>query len=523
MKQRAKRCAGAALALVMAGSLCLSAFAAGGLSHFVPCRNYESAFSDVSGWYAEYVAYGYELGLLDGRGDGTFAPNSCVTVGEAVKLAAEVASIYETGTAEFEQGTPWWQVYEDYCLKAGILEEPCADYGNTISRGEFAKLLAAALPEDALRAMNEIEEGDIPDVKSTDSYGAAVYQLYRAGVLTGTDSTGRFKPQLNLRRSEMAAILTRLVDVTARKSASFSSAAGAAQIYARCAPSVFVLEAYDGEGERIAYGSGVFLTADGAAVSNFHVIDGAQSARVITSDGREYDVAGLYGYDAENDLILLQVAGEGFTPVEVDYSGAQITGQTVYTIGNPKGLEGSLSTGIISSVKRTVNGVEYIQTTAPISSGSSGGALLDEQGRLIGITAASVSDGQNLNLAIPAAALLNVETGECRSVSAVMDEFVAQLCAGFKLSRQKVWLATDETFVLKCSVPGVLSGYSVSYSMEERGIVQCQWGEWNEDDAVELTLTGVSEGETTVTISLKNRQDVTLDERTLVVQVRERA
>lgn len=520
MKQFLKRYSGTALALTLACTLCSSAFAAGTLEHFCAQRSYEAPFSDVSGWYESYVVYGYELGMLDGCGDGRFEPNSSVTVGAALKLAAELHSIYETGTAEFEQGEPWWQVYEDYCLAAGMIEAPYADHSNAISRGEFAKLLAAALPEKALTAMNEVEDGDIPDVNLHDSYGAAVYQLYRAGVLTGSDSQGSFKPQMNLRRSEMAAILARMVDVSARKSVSFGGTLNAAQIYAKCAPAVFVLEAYDEEGERIAYGSGVFLSENGEAVSNFHVIDGAASLKAVTSDGETYDVTGIYGYDTENDLIAFQVAGDGFTPMAVDYSGAQITGETVYTIGNPQGLKGSLSTGIISTVRRTVNGVSYIQTTAPISSGSSGGALIDAQGHLIGITSASISDGQNLNLAIPITALLDVEKGECRSVSAVLDEFVTKLCDGFTLSREKVFLSPDGTATITCSVPGVLSGYSVSFEMEERGIVQCAWGTWQENDSVELTLTGLAEGKTTVTISLKNRLSETLGTRTIEVTVR---
>ncbi len=526
MQHRFKQYLSLLLAAATAASLCLNAFAAG-LDSFAPCNTYRGQFTDIGGWYEPYVIRGYELGLIDGTGADTFSPDSNMTIAEAVKLAACLHSTYTTGSADFPaiQGQPWWQVYADYCLEEGILAEPFADYGNAITRAQFAALFAAALPETALTEMNDIPDGTIPDVRLSDSWGSAVYLLYRAGILTGSDSAGTFRPKTNIRRSEAAAILVRMVDVTERRSLSLSgngsqSALTAAQIYAKCAPSVFSLTTYDAEGEPLFSGSGVFLRENGEAVTNWHVLEGAASAKATAYDGTEYEVSGVYDYDAENDLARIQVRGSGFTPAAVNASGVLQTGATVYAIGNPRGLDGSLSSGLISSAHRVLNGAEFIQVTVPISNGSSGGALLNDRGELIGVTSASVSDGQNLNLAVPIEKLSALDRTDCRSVSATVQAFMRELADGFTLSKTSVTLGPGDDAVVTCSVPNVPTGYSVSYETSTRSIVQCSWGKWTAEDTVDLTITGQNLGDVTVTISLHDRTDAVLATRTIQVRVR---
>ena len=517
-----KKSASLLLAAVLAVSLCASAFAAG-LDNFQQTDPYQEQFTDIGGWYADYVIKGYELGLIDGTSDSTYSPHRSMTVAEAVKLAACIHSIYTTGSADFTQGSPWWQVYADYCLEEGIIDTPYSDYGNAITRSQAAVLFAAALPAEALTEMNPLSDGAIPDVRLSDSYGHAVYTLYRAGVLTG-DSDGSFYPDRNISRSEMAAIVVRMVDVTERQPLTFpTSASGtltAEGIYAKCSPSVFSLTTYNDEGEAHSTGSGVFLSADGLAVSNWHIFDGAASATATTTDGETYEVTGIYDYDTENDLLLLQIGGTGFTPIAINDSGARNTGATVYAIGNPQGLENSMSAGIISAAYRVVNDTDYIQVTTPISSGSSGGALINTRGELIGITSASVSNGQNLNLAVPIEKLSTLDSDRCRSVSTVVQEYIRTLADAFSLSKTSVRLHPGDSITVNCSIPGVPNGYSVAYETSTRSIVQCAWGEWKDDDSVDLTLTGQNLGDVTVTISLRDRQENVLATRTIEVAVR---
>lgn len=149
------------------------------------------------------------------------------------------------------------------------------------------------------------------------------------------------------------------------------------------------------------YGSGFFIDGNGTAVTNYHVLSGASSAKIKTTDGKTYNVLGTYGIDTTNDLAVLKIDGSGFAYLELADSDAIKTGATVYAIGNPKGLESTITQGIVSYTNRVIDGCSYIQTSAPISAGSSGGVLIDVYGKAVGVTAASATNAQNLNLAVP--------------------------------------------------------------------------------------------------------------------------
>lgn len=172
------------------------------------------------------------------------------------------------------------------------------------------------------------------------------------------------------------------------------------QIYAKCSPAVFYIVVYDADGKAFASGSGFFIDSQGTAVTNYHVIEGASSAKILTAGSQtQYDVVGVYDYDEENDWAILKIDGSDFPYLKP--GAAAVGGATVYAIGSPESLDNSISMGLVSSPSRTINGVEYIQTSASISHGSSGGALINKYGDVIGITTATLVDGQNLNFALP--------------------------------------------------------------------------------------------------------------------------
>jgi S1-C subfamily serine protease len=140
-------------------------------------------------------------------------------------------------------------------------------------------------------------------------------------------------------------------------------------------------------------GSGVIMD-DGFIVTNHHVIDGATVTRIVLQDGRIYDTE-IVGSDAYSDLAVLKVDTEGLPPIEFGSTDDVIVGQFAVAVGNPLGQVGgaSLTTGVISALSRTVEIDDeslfgMLQTDAPITSGSSGGALVDGAGELIGITSA---------------------------------------------------------------------------------------------------------------------------------------
>lgn len=168
------------------------------------------------------------------------------------------------------------------------------------------------------------------------------------------------------------------------------------KIFQQAAPSVVVIEVSDQNGKGISLGSGVVI-AHGQVVTNCHVIENGD--KVLLRQGQKTWSASLRYRDNERDLCQLEASGLESPPARL-LDGKLATGQRVYAIGAPQGLELTISEGLISSL-RDVDAMRYIQTTAAISPGSSGGGLFDSSGRLIGITTFYVAEGQNLNFALP--------------------------------------------------------------------------------------------------------------------------
>lgn len=142
-------------------------------------------------------------------------------------------------------------------------------------------------------------------------------------------------------------------------------------------------------------GSGFIISEDGYVVSNYHVVEGANTLRVITSDSREYD-AKLVGYDAVNDLAVLKIDATGLPYVKIGRSDDLAVGDQVLAIGNPLGeLTSTLTVGYVSAKDRMVNtdgtSLNMLQTDAAINSGNSGGPLFNMNGEVVGITTAKYS------------------------------------------------------------------------------------------------------------------------------------
>ncbi len=177
-----------------------------------------------------------------------------------------------------------------------------------------------------------------------------------------------------------------------------ASGVDAAAVGERVIPSIVTVQvgretanAFQGFGS----GSGVVLDSEGHIVTNDHVVDGSGSYQVVFADGRTYP-ATLVGSDPITDLAVLQISSAGLQPIGLGSTEDLQVGDPAIAIGNPLGLEGgpSLTVGVLSAFDRQVqtsaNVILYgmLQTDAPITQGSSGGALVDDQGRLIGITTA---------------------------------------------------------------------------------------------------------------------------------------
>jgi hypothetical protein len=194
------------------------------LDNFTKDRTYTSGvFSDnkAGKWFYDNVVAVYEYGLMDGIGNKKFNPDGKITIAEAITVAVRINWIYNYGglaLAETEDGDQWYDPYVRAALRAGIISGTYSNYNANATRAEFMKILAESIDSVDLEAINIVDDGAIPDVDMSADYADAVYLLYRAGVLTGSDSMGTFAPKSVISRAEAAAVITRIIDPTLRTS-----------------------------------------------------------------------------------------------------------------------------------------------------------------------------------------------------------------------------------------------------------------------------------------------------------------
>ncbi len=191
------------------------------LNNFSVQNTYQDGiFSDVSEnhWYRDGIARSYELGLVQGMGDGSFGVKSKFNVAAALALAARMHATYTGAENKFTQGTPWYQVYVDYDVRAGIISKgQFGDCSRPATRAEMAEIFSDALPDAALQRINSVPDGAIPDVPMSAPYAGAVYRLYRAGILTGDVGTGAFRPDADISRAEAVCLAARVADLDLRQ------------------------------------------------------------------------------------------------------------------------------------------------------------------------------------------------------------------------------------------------------------------------------------------------------------------
>lgn len=210
------------LALVLVLGLAPAALAAdAGLGNFVKVNTYvDGQFTDVPAgeWFVPNVKTAFELNLIKGSSPTSFRPAGNINIAETLALASRLHSIYYHGSADFTQGSPWYQVYVDYAVQNGIIyADEYSSYTVNATRAQFASILASALPTSALTPINSVAPGAIPDVPDSAPYADKVYLLYNAGVLTGNNIYGSFTPNTPIQRNAVAAIVTRMADPMLRR------------------------------------------------------------------------------------------------------------------------------------------------------------------------------------------------------------------------------------------------------------------------------------------------------------------
>jgi S1-C subfamily serine protease len=194
-------------------------------------------------------------------------------------------------------------------------------------------------------------------------------------------------------------------------------------------PTVVAITTFDSTGEALMTGSGFFVRP-GEVVTNLHVIRNAVRAEIKTLDGKgkTYPVKGAVSVDDEGDLVILGVDMPVDRTRNVEFAQAlPDEGETIFVVGNPLKLEGSVSDGIVSAVREVPNVGRIIQITAPVSHGNSGSPVFNLKGQVVGVVTVKVTNGQNINLAIDSARVAQLNPGKLRLLTELRRERLADL------------------------------------------------------------------------------------------------
>lgn len=187
-------------------------------------------FEDVpnDAWYREDLESAYNSGLINGRSERRYGPTENITFAETIKLACTIYQLYYDGEVTLERGADvWYSTYMEFAQANRIVRTDYSSVANKyVTRREFVNIFYGALPASAFAKINNVADNAIPDVKLGDAYAGEIYAFYRAGILIGNDRKGTFKPDSNIARSEVAALVTRMLDTNARKTISLQGTNG---------------------------------------------------------------------------------------------------------------------------------------------------------------------------------------------------------------------------------------------------------------------------------------------------------
>jgi hypothetical protein len=209
-----------------------------------------------------------------------------------------------------------------------------------------------------------------------------------------------------MRPLQSGVILVSFVVALVLYSASQQNVSDVADVVKQSSDAVVLIVISNSAGEETALGSGFLVSSNGEIVTNYHVIKEAHSAVVKLSNGAFFPVDGVLASDSDKDLAVIKVKGKNLPFLSLGDIEKLRVGDHVVAIGSPLGLEGTVSDGIVSALRDTAK-MKWIQTTAPVSHGNSGGPLLDMSNHVVGVITwgLNLDLGQNLNFAAPSSAV----------------------------------------------------------------------------------------------------------------------
>ncbi len=191
------------------------------------------------------------------------------------------------------------------------------------------------------------------------------------------------------------------------------------QLVRQIKPSAVAIETFDRNGKTLSRGSGFFIDSD-KIITNRHVIEKSNRVEILLSNGKKFQASGILAIDGEGDLALIKVSipFEFAKPLPIVQTNPE-EGESIVVIGNPYGLEGSVSNGIVSAVREIPGYGKIIQITAPISPGSSGSPVVNMRGQVIGVATLQAEEGQSLNFAVPSERISQLKIGELQTFANV--------------------------------------------------------------------------------------------------------
>ncbi len=431
-----------------------------------------SPFPD-GGWADSYLGYAAQAGLVRGREDGSFGTAEAVSARDYVTM-----TLRALGYAEGSDFT--WADSLELAERVGLTHgEYTADQSAPFLREDLALVSYTALTLPA---------------KGTDR--RLIEALYTAGVVSADAlRSTRFADVINAGRQELDAMT----------------------VHERSASAVLYVDLYATEKDMAennpdGNGSAFLISPDGVAVMCWHELSDKFGAIATATDGRRFPVQRVLYYNVLADAAVVRLdrtALDGetvrfFPYLELGDSTALRTGETVYTVSNPLGLIDTVSSGLVSHPFRNVDDPEYlyIQITAPISNGSSGGPLLNRFGEVVGILFGSFVRGQNMNLAVPINRVRGVDlSAEGMTVAeAAALEKEKKDAAVITVSVRELTLTEGgrATVLVESDYPGTVN---FRYDVGDTSVASCAWEDYETKQSVPLRITANKAGTTEVTIT----------------------
>lgn len=419
-------------------------------------------FTDVPAWADPYIGYAYDHNLTNGQSADLFG-NSDASAAMYITFVLRALG-YSDGRGDFLWDSPY-----TLARQTGILTND-VDIENFM-RADVVSVTHNALAAYCRNSTTTLSSKLIAENVFTQEEYDAIYDSFRENTSDASKIDG----------------LT------------------SEEIYEKCKSSVIYIETYDEDGQPFACGSGFFIDDKGTAVTNYHVIRGAYYAFAQISESEEdiYEIVGVYDYNSADDWAVIKVDCTGNDYLNIGSTEEIVGGLTVYTIGNPQSFKNSMSQGIVSNPSRVSENTIYIQITAPVSPGSSGGALLDKYGHAIGIITKTNSGGQNLNFALPIWYIDDYDNDGLMTLAEIADW--EKYSFDFWFSKECVVVEKGKTeYVLfdywhDFDTPETLSFTVISENAE---FMVADW-ETLEDEATPwgIKVEGISAGETCVVIT----------------------